>query len=157
MELRKILHEEDILIPMHAESKQDAIQQLAELLKEHNVVENLEEFVKDVFLREEEGFTGIGDYIAIPHGKSKGVRKNRIAVGILQEPVAWESIDDLPVRVIILFAVCAQGENADHSHLAMMATVAKSLAYDDVKTRLYEAQHKEDVWNAIVSRQEKER
>lgn len=153
MELRKILHEHDILIPMHADTKQDAIQQLAQLLKEHEIVEDLETFVKDVFLREEEGITGIGDYIAIPHGKSKGVKENRIAVGILQNPIYWESIDELPVKVIILFAVCAQERNADQSHLSMMAAVAKSLAYDDVKQKLYEAASRQDVLDAILSRQ----
>lgn len=153
MELRKILHEHDILIPMHADTKQDAIQQLAQLLKEHEIVEDLETFVKDVFLREEEGITGIGDYIAIPHGKSKGVKENRIAVGILQNPICWESIDELPVKVIILFAVCAQERNADQSHLSMMAAVAKSLAYDDVKQKLYEAASRQDVLDAILSRQ----
>ena len=68
MELRKILHEDDILIPMHADSKEEAIRQLARLLKEHEIVIDLDVFVKDVFLREAEGITGIGDYIAIPHG-----------------------------------------------------------------------------------------
>ena len=140
MELRKILHEDDILIPMHADSKEEAIRQLARLLKEHEIVIDLDVFVKDVF-------------IAIPHGKSKGVMNNRIAVGILQEPIYWESIDELPVKVIILFAVCAQEHNADQSHLSMMAAVAKSLAYDDVKQRLYEAESRQDVMEAILSRQ----
>ena len=153
MELRKILHEDDILIPMHADSKEDAIRQLARLLKEHEVLIDLDVFVKDVFLREAEGITGIGDYIAIPHGKSKGVMENRMAVGILQEPIYWESIDELPVKVIILFAVCAQKHDANQSHLSMMAAVAKSLAYDDVKQRLYEAESRQDVMEAILSRQ----
>ena len=133
MELRKILHEDDILIPMQADSKEEAIRQLAEMLKAHEVVMDMDAFMSDVFLREAEGVTGIGDYIAIPHGKSKGVKENRIAVGILQEPIYWESIDELPVKVVILFAVCARKHDADQSHLSMMAAVAKSLAYDDVK------------------------
>ena len=71
MELRKILQEDDILIPMQADSKEEAIRQLAEMLKAHEVVMDMDAFMSDVFLREAEGITGIGDYIAIPHGKSK--------------------------------------------------------------------------------------
>ena len=153
MELRKILHEDDILIPMQADSKGEAIRQLAEMLKAHEVVMDMDAFMSDVFLREAEGVTGIGDYIAIPHGKSKGVKENRIAVGILQEPIYWESIDELPVKVVILFAVCVRKHDADQSHLSMMAAVAKSLAYDDVKQRLYEAESRQDVMEAILSRQ----
>lgn len=153
MELRKILHEDDILIPMQADSKEEAIRQLAEMLKAHEVVMDMDAFMSDVFLREAEGVTGIGDYIAIPHGKSKGVKENRIAVGILQEPIYWESIDELPVKVVILFAVCARKHDADQSLLSMMAAVAKSLAYDDVKQRLYEAESRQDVMEAILSRQ----
>ena len=153
MELRKILHEDDILIPMQADSKEEAIRQLAEMLKAHEVVMDMDAFMSDVFLREAEGVTGIGDYIAIPHGKSKGVKENRIAVGILQEPIYWESIDELPVKVVILFAVCARKHDADQSHLSMMAAGAKSLAYDDVKQRLYEAESRQDVMEAILSRQ----
>ena len=126
MELRKILHEDDILIPMQADSKEEAIRQLAEMLKAHEVVMDMDAFMSDVFLREAEGVTGIGDYIAIPHGKSK---------------------------VVILFAVCARKHDADQSHLSMMAAVAKSLAYDDVKQRLYEAESRQDVMEAILSRQ----
>ena len=62
MELRKILQEDDILIPMQADSKEEAIRQLAGVLKEHEIVIDLDAFVKDVFLREAEGITGIGDY-----------------------------------------------------------------------------------------------
>lgn len=153
MELRKILQEDDILIPMQADSKEEAIRQLAEMLKAHEVVMDMDAFMSDVFLREAEGITGIGDYIAIPHGKSKGVKENRIAVGILQEPIYWESIDELPVKVVILFAVCARKHDADQSHLSMMTAVAKSLAYDDVKQRLYEAESRQDVMEAILSRQ----
>ena len=67
--------------------------------------------------------------------------------------IYWESIDELPVKVVILFAVCARKHDADQSHLSMMAAVAKSLAYDDVKQRLYEAESRQDVMEAILSRQ----
>ena len=59
MELRKILHEDDILIPMQADSKEEAIRQLAEMLKAHEVVMDMDAFMSDVFLREAEGVTGI--------------------------------------------------------------------------------------------------
>ena len=85
MELRKILHEDDILIPMQADSKEEAIRQLAEMLKAHEVVMDMDAFMSDVFLREAEGVTGIGDYIAIPHGKSKG-KKTELRLAYCRSP-----------------------------------------------------------------------
>ena len=70
MELRKILHEDDILIRIHAASKAEAIRQLDRLLNEYEVLLDLDVFVKDVFLREADGITGFGYYIPITHGKS---------------------------------------------------------------------------------------
>ena len=149
MELNTVIDKTCICLHMKESNKQEAILQLSQTLFANGYLSNIEEFMKDVFMREEEGMTGIGDYIAIPHGKSKGVKKDKIAIGILNEPIQWESIDDLPVKIIILFAVNANDTQANTSHLAMMATVAKSLAHDDVKARLYQATTLEEVIKAF--------
>ena len=54
---------------------------------------------------EAEGATGIGQGIAIPHGKSPSVRQTVIAAATLADPIPWETLDDRPVEIVILFAV----------------------------------------------------
>lgn len=150
MELNAMIDETCICIPMKATNKEQAITILATRLHDNGYLSNVNIFLEDVYLREMEGLTGIGDHIAIPHGKSKGVKSNKIAIGILEQAISWETIDDLPVKVIILFAVNANTEHANSSHLAMMAAVAKSLAYDEVKQQLYHATTAKDVLNAFT-------
>ena len=61
-------------------------------------------FIKALYLREEEGITGIGEGIAIPHGKSSVVAKTAIAIGRNLDGIEWETFDDKPVRVVIMLA-----------------------------------------------------
>lgn len=148
-----MLYEDDILIPMQADSEEEVIRQLAEVLKAHEAVMDMDALMSGVFLREVEGVTGIRGYIIISHRKSKGVKGNKITVGILQEPTYWKSIGGLPIKVAVLFAVYTRKYDTDRSYLSAMATVARPLAHDDVKQRLYEAESRQNVMGAILSRQ----
>ncbi|MCI5773482.1 MAG: PTS sugar transporter subunit IIA, partial [Erysipelotrichaceae bacterium] len=70
MEIKDILDENIIDLSIEAKNKDQVLRHLANLLKENGYIQNLEEFVSDIYLRESEGITGIGNGIAIPHGKS---------------------------------------------------------------------------------------
>ena len=97
MAVKEILDKRVIDLNMKAGNKDEVIRHLAGLLKNAGYVEDLEGYVKDVYLREEEGITGIGGHVAIPHGKSEFVDKVGIAVGRTQQMVDWESYDEEPV------------------------------------------------------------
>lgn len=134
MNFLDIINQNAIDINFDAKDKQEALRHLAELLEQDGAITDAEQFLEDVFLREAEGQTGIGDCVAIPHGKSEVVKKNCVAVGKLRSPIQWESIDEQPVRLVILFAVQAQSPAKEH--LSMMAAVARLLAREDVCNRL---------------------
>lgn len=91
---------------MMAKSKEEAIEELADLLVRDGVVINKDIFLQDVWLREEQGSTGFENHIAIPHGKSSGVARTALAIGRTQHHIPWETMDGSDVRCIILFAVC---------------------------------------------------
>ena len=74
---------------MNAKTKDEVIRHLAGLLHEAGYVDDLEGYIKDVYLRESEGITGIGGHVAIPHGKSDYVDKVGIAVGRTHDMVEW--------------------------------------------------------------------
>ena len=136
MNLSEIFNENAIAVDIPADSKMKALEYLTDLLYKDQAIGDESEFLKDVLIREGEGQTGIGDGIAIPHGKSGTVRKDCIAFGKLKQPVTWESVDGKPVSVIFLFAV-------------MMAMVARSLADEDICRRIKEVATKEDVFAVI--------
>ena len=81
MAAKEILDKRVIDLDMNAKTKDEVIRHLAGLLHEAGYVDNLEGYIKDVYLRESEGITGIGGHVAIPHGKSDYVDKVGIAVG----------------------------------------------------------------------------
>ena len=70
MAVKEILDKRVIDLDMNAKTKDEVIRHLAGLLHEAGYVDNLEGYIKDVYLRESEGITGIGGHVAIPHGKS---------------------------------------------------------------------------------------
>ena len=118
-----------IKMEMGANSKEEAITELSELL-----YENLAGFTQDVFARETEGMTGIGHGLAIPHGKSDSVKKTSLVIGKTKRPLEWESIDEAPVQVIILFAV--KNTDANTMHIKLLQKVAMLLADESFIDRL---------------------
>ena len=73
--------------------------------------------------------------IAIPHGKSAGVNTTSLAIGVSKNPLAWESLDDEPVTVVILFAV-TEGDS-DVIHLKLLQHVAMLLAHESFVEKLH--------------------
>lgn len=94
MDLSKVVNEELVSLDMNTYTKEDMLKQLSNKLFEKGCIDDVDHFMKDVYLREEEGQTGLGNSIAIPHGKSSAVVKTSIAIGKSQNDLEWESLDD---------------------------------------------------------------
>lgn len=99
MAVKEILDKRVIDLDMDAIDKDGVIRHLAGLLKAAGYVEDLEGYIRDVYLRESEGITGIGGHVAIPHGKSDYVDQVGIAVGRTRERIEWESYDGEPSQL----------------------------------------------------------
>ena len=135
MDLSKIVKEELVSLNMNTHTKQEMLRELSNKLFEKGCIEDVNHFMKDVYLREEEGQTGLGNSIAIPHGKSSAVLKTSIAIGKSLNDLEWESLDDQPVKLVILFAVKESDKTT--THLKMLSQVAVTLADDDEGMFLY--------------------
>lgn len=143
MQIEQILNENLIDLNLHAQTKEEAIRTLTKMLADEGNVTDTEQFIKDVYSREAEGQTGLGNHIAIPHGKSDAVKATSIAIGRTANDLAWESIDTKPVHVVILFAV----RNVDKTtvHLKLLSQVAVALADDETLEKLLTTQDKKEV------------
>lgn len=144
MNVREVLDERVIDLQMKAKDKREAITYLAGKLKNAGYIADVDEYVDDIYLRESMGQTGIGNYIAIPHGKSDSVTQVGIAIGKMEEEIEWETLDGNGVKLIFLFAVGNDNENAK-THLRLLAEVARNLGNDDAVRALLAAETVEDL------------
>ena len=134
MDISNVLNVKSIKLNMMAKSKEEAIEELTDLLVQDGAVINKEDFLKDAWLREEQGSTGFENHIAIPHGKSSGVARTALAMGRTQYEIPWETMDGSDVRCIILFAVCLVDQNA--THIRLLSQVSGSLADEEIIEKL---------------------
>lgn len=149
MDVKDIVDLNTVKTNMIARTKEEALYELANELLANSYISDIEGFIKDIYARETEGQTGIGNYIAIPHGKSDFVDKIGVAIGISKEEIPWESLDGNGVKGIILFAVGNDNEGAN-SHLKLLALFAKKLGNDEVVSNLLKAKKPEDVVAAFA-------
>jgi mannitol/fructose-specific phosphotransferase system IIA component (Ntr-type) len=113
MLITDILPREAVMVPLSVESKQEGIDSLIDLLAEHGHVPDPDEMKRVVWDRENQRSTGIGEGLAIPHGKSTAISRLVMALGITEQPVEFDAIDDKPVRIIALL-LSPSDKIADH-------------------------------------------
>ncbi len=150
MSFVEILDKNIVDLNMQTLTKEDAIKHLSGLLKNAGYISNEEDFISDIYLRESEGITGIGEGIAIPHGKSDSVTRIGIAVGRCEKEIEWASLDGKPVKVIFLFAVSKDQYNAEH--LKLLGELAGSLGRGNTSANLCKMRTYEELVEAFTDR-----
>ena len=153
MEFIEILNPKTVAVHLNVNTKAEALDAMAEMLLKAEIINDKEAYIKDVYVREEIGETGVGNYIAIPHGKSEAVVTPGVAIAVLDHEIEWESLDDTGAKIIILFAVGADNEAAQ-DHLRMLAMFSKRLGNDAVIGGLLGADSVEEVLKAFLSEEE---
>lgn len=148
MEVKDVLNPETIMTHLQTDKKSEVLDALISSLYKQGIIDDEQAFCKDVYEREKIGVTGLGNYIAIPHGRSKSVRKPGVAIAILDHEIAWESLDGKGVKIVILLAVGADDEGA-LEHLKLLAMFSKRLGDDALIRRLCQANSVEDVMLAF--------
>lgn len=150
MGLRDILNEEIIDLNLKGTTKDEVLHELAGHLYSAGYIADVEDFVKDIYVREEEGITGMGNHIAIPHGKSSSVTRIGIAIGRTENEIEWESYDGLPVNLIFLFCVSDDSDFA-RNHMMLLAELAGKLGNDARVEMLQKVETKESLIEVLTS------
>lgn len=146
MEISKFLTPSRVIINLKANTKEDAIKELASSLQDN--VTDLGSFVNDVFAREAQASTGIGDNIGMPHAKSKYVKFPAVVLATKPEGLEFDSIDEEPVNLLVMLAV---PENSSNEHLKLIAQISKLLLKPGLKDALLEASTPEEVLEVIAA------
>jgi len=149
MQLQEILDVQTIKVGMNNPNKDSIIKELAQDLKGKGYLNNIEVFLTDVYKRESEGATGIGNYVAIPHGKSSAVTKVGVAIGVLDHEIQWETLDGNGVKVVILFSVGNDVEGAK-THLKLLSNFARKLGNDEVVANLIKSTSVQEVIDSFI-------
>ena len=149
IDFSKIISKDLLIVDSVSESKQEVLLELANLLEKKEYITNAVNFLDDVYLRESEGITGIGNGIAIPHGKSKAVKKTTVAIAVLKNEINWETLDEKGVKVVILFAV--QDTDATTTHILLLQQVAILLANDSFLDSLKEVSSIDQLYQIFVN------
>jgi len=144
MKVIDVIDERIIDLSMNILDKKEAIVHLSKKLEEAGYVDNINEFIEDIYEREAQGSTGIGNYIAIPHGKSDSVKQVGIAIGKLNKEIEWETLDEKGVKLIFLFAVSNDHEYAKN-HMKLLAEIATKLGNDEIVEKLMKVKEIEEL------------
>ena len=129
MNVSEVLKKENIVTKLDARTKEEALSALVDVLCASGNIKSRDEFLKDVLDREAVSTTGIGNGIAIPHGKSTNVSETTVAVGRLLSPVEWKSVDDAPVEFVVLLAV--NDNDKTGVHVKLLSEIARKLASEE--------------------------
>lgn len=150
MRLSEILKPQNIKIGIAATSKSDAIAELIGLLEASGEVSDGKKVLESVLDREATRTTGIGNGLAIPHGKSPGTPKLSMALGRPIEPIDFQSIDGRPVTIIWLLTSPPDQAGV---HIKALAAISRLMTSDKFRFALNSAKTSQEIFE-IVQRQE---
>ena len=146
MRITDLLMEQGIALNGAAQSKQEVIHKMVDLMEATGKLADRETYEKAVFAREEEGTTGIGEGIAIPHAKTDAVKAPGLAAMVLKDGVDYASLDGQPVHLIFLIAA---PNTEDNVHLDVLARLSTLLMDDDFRKSLLNASTKAEFLQAV--------
>jgi fructose-specific phosphotransferase system IIA component len=150
MLLTQILQPGCIKAPLASRNKEDAIEELVNILADHSLLTDRAQAFEAVMAREQTRSTGIGSGIAIPHGKCTAAKELVMAIGIAPDPIEFESIDRKPVSIIILLV---SPPDQTGPHIQALARISRLMLDGQFKTQLEQAGTPEEVYSLVSSKE----
>jgi fructose-specific phosphotransferase system IIA component len=142
MTVTEILDPQCVLVPLVAGTKREAIDALVDALASTGRVSDAAAVKKSVWDREQQRSTGIGEGLAIPHGKTAAAHGLCMAVGRLSQPIEYDSIDRKPVRLVVLL-VSPPERTSDH--IQALGRISRLMTNPQFRERVYSAAGPEEL------------
>lgn len=153
MKITDLLSKESIELNVEAKDKNDIIDKMTRLMLKTGRINNLEEYKNLVLKREEEGSTGVGEEIAIPHGKGECVTEPGLIAMVVPNGVDYDALDGKTVKLLFMIAA---PNTSDNVHLDVLSRLSTMLMDSDFKNKLISAKSKEEFLK-IIDETEKEK
>ena len=146
MRITDLLDARSVMLGAAPSDKKQTLEQAVALMVKSGKIADEEAYKKQVFAREEESTTGIGEGIAIPHGKCDAVTKPGLAAMVIPEGVDFESLDDEPVTLLFLIAA---PNTKDNVHLDVLSKLSVMLMDEEFTARLRAAKSVDEFMRII--------
>ena len=150
MRLTEILKPANIKVPLQAKVKNEAIAELVNLLAANGEVSDAKKVLEAVLDREATRTTGIGNGLAIPHGKCNGTDHLVMAIGRPATPIDFQAIDGRPVNLIWLL-VSPPDKTGPHIHA--LARISRLMTMDKFRSALAAAKSSQEIFDIIVQQE----
>ncbi|MGN9066473.1 fructose-specific PTS transporter subunit EIIC [Ligilactobacillus agilis] len=137
-----ILEEQDIKVGVDINSRNEALQFLAEMAKEQGLATDSEKVYNAYLKREQESTTGMTDGFSIPHAQSDAIKKSKMLILKLNKPIDWNSLDSKPVDVVISFLIPQEDKS---EHLEYLSNTAKLLTHKDFVEKIHAAKTPKEI------------
>ena len=154
MKIHQLLAKDRIAIGKDFSNKKETLDYAVSLMEKGGILQNVEAYRNAVWKREEEGTTGIGEGVAIPHGRSEGVKEAALAAMTIPNGVDYESLDGEPTNLLFLIAV---PEKANDEHIKLLSKLSTLLMDDSFRKELVQAKSEEEFLQIIARREEMEK
>jgi len=146
MRLNDFMNIEDIKLNLESTTKEDVIQELAEVMFKKGHIDDLDGLIADVMTREALDTTGIGLKIALPHAKSPHIDTPSVVFGRSDEGIDFKSLDGEKAHLFFLICIPEDGVNL---HLKVLAMLSRSLIHEQFRKELLEASTVEAVMDIL--------
>lgn len=150
MRLTDILKPTNIKLPLESNTKAGAIGELVELLHANGEISDPKKVLDSVLEREATRTTGIGNGLAIPHGKCAGTDHLVMAIGRPATPIDFQAIDGRPVNLIWLLA---SPPDKTGPHIHALARISRLMTMDKFRVALANAKSSQEIFDIIVQQE----
>ena len=146
MRITDLLSKDGIELNVTAKDKNDIIDKMTKLMLKTGRITDLNAYKELVLKREEEGSTGVGEGIAIPHGKGDCVTEPGLVAMVVPNGVEYDALDGKPVNLLFMIAA---PNTSDNVHLDVLSRLSTMLMDTEFKNKLTSAKSKEEFLNII--------
>jgi len=150
MRLSEILKPQNIKVPLDAKNKSEAISELVHLLAGNKELTNPKAVLDSVLDREATRTTGIGNGLAIPHGKCNGTDHLVMAIGRPATPIDFQAIDGRPVNLIWLLT---SPPDKTGPHIHALARISRLMTIDKFRAAIAQAKSAQELFDVIVQQE----
>ena len=150
MKLSDVLIKERIIINLNGEDKYDVLGKVVNVARTSDKVINEADLLKKVIEREKIKSTGIGGGIGIPHAQTSGVTDIVACLGISEQGIEFNSLDNKPVHLVFLIAT---KERTNSTYLGLLSRIARLFIDESFKQRIIKSTSPEEIMNLILEKE----
>ena len=151
MKLIDIVAPSCVQLNLDVDNKKEALTKLVDVLAETGEVKDRDELLRVILDREKLMSTGIGNGVALPHGKTNTVDKSIAAIATLETPIDFDSLDDKPVQIILLLVGTDDNVGA---HLRLLSRISRTVGSEQFRSSLIATHSVDDALSLFASSEE---